>query len=112
MHAGGGLLSNLRQLLDGFGERRDALGLSYPGTIENVSKEVQRDVFVTNHMFTGLRADLAKTFSVSPLFQVAHAFTQGTQTLPPYTFLASFGTPRVCRDSSRRAHLFYVLIRT
>ena len=88
-------LSPFSQYWSAFAERRDALGLSNPGTVENVAREVQRDVFLNNHMFTGLRADLAKTFSASPMFQVAHAFSQGAQGLPPYTFIASFGTPKV-----------------
>lgn len=78
-----------------FSERREALGLSNPGTVENVAREVQKDVFLTNYMFTGLRADLTKAFSVSPLFQVSHAFSMGSQGLPPYTFAALYGTPKV-----------------
>ena len=77
-------------------ERREALGLSNPGTVENIAREVQKDVFLNNYMFTGLRADLTKPFSVSPLFQVSHAFAMGSQGLPPYTFAALYGTPRVC----------------
>jgi mitochondrial import receptor subunit TOM40 len=79
-----------------FSEKREALRLSNPGTVDNIAKEVQREVFLTNYTFTGLRADLTKAFSVSPLFQVSHAFSMGSQGLPPYTFAALFGTSKVC----------------
>lgn len=78
-----------------FSERRAALGLSNPGTVENIAREVQRDVFLNNYTFQGLRADLTKAFSISPLFQVSHAFAMGSQGLPPYTFAALFGTNKV-----------------
>jgi len=80
-----------------FQERRQALGLSNPGTVENIAREVQRDVFLTNYSFSGLRADLTKAFSISPLFQVSHAFSTGSQ-LPPYTLAALFGTSKVCDE--------------
>jgi len=78
-----------------FSERRASLGLSNPGTVENIAREVQRDVFLNNYTFQGLRADLTKGFSMSPLFQVSHAFSMGSQGLPPYTFAALFGTNKV-----------------
>lgn len=76
-------------------ERREALGLSNPGTVENIAREVTRDVFLNNYSFSGLRADLTKAFSIAPLFQVSHAFAMGSQGLPPYTFAALFGTNKV-----------------
>ena len=76
-------------------ELRAALGLPNPGSVENVAREVQKDVFVTNFMFTGLRADLNRPLSVSPLFQYAHAFALGSQGLPPYNFSAIYGTQGV-----------------
>ena len=81
-----------------FSDRRQALGLSNPGTVENIAREVQRDVFLNNYTFSGLRADLTKAFSISPLFQVSHAFSMGSQGLPPYTFAALFGTSKVSDD--------------
>jgi mitochondrial import receptor subunit TOM40 len=78
-----------------FSERRAALGLSNPGTVENIAREVQRDVFLNNYTFSGLRADLTKAFSIAPLFQVSHAFSMGSQGLPPYTFAALFGTSKI-----------------
>lgn len=78
-----------------FSERREALGLPNPGTVDNIAREVQKDVFLTNSMFTGLRADLTKAFSVTPLFHVSHAFAMGSQGLAPYTFATLWGTPKV-----------------
>ncbi|KAH7318554.1 eukaryotic porin/Tom40 [Stachybotrys elegans] len=77
-----------------FSERRAKLGLSNPGSIENLSKEVSRDVFLTNYMFTGVRADLTKVFSVSPLFQVSHQFAMGER-MNPYAFSTMYGTGKV-----------------
>lgn len=85
----------LADTLASFSERRAALGLSNPGTVENIAREVQRDVFLNNYTFSGLRADLTKGFSIAPLFQVSHAFSMGSQGLPPYTFAALFGTSKV-----------------
>ncbi|CRK47234.1 hypothetical protein BN1723_020234, partial [Verticillium longisporum] len=70
--------------VNSFSSRRAKLGLSNPGTVESLSKEVTRDVFLNNYMFTGLRADVTKAFSISPLFQVSHAFAMGER-LNPYT---------------------------
>ena len=78
--------------------RRTALGLPNPGTVDNLAREVQRDVFLNNYAFSGLRADITKAFSISPLFQVSHAFSTGSQGLPPYTLAALFGTNKVRRD--------------
>ncbi|OJD26671.1 hypothetical protein ACJ73_01936 [Blastomyces percursus] len=87
----------LKDAYSSFSTRREALGLSNPGTVENVSREVQKDVLLSNFMFTGLRADLTKVFGMSPLFRVSHAFTMGSQqgTLPPYAFSSMFGSPKV-----------------
>lgn len=87
--------SALLDTYQSFSDKREALGLSNPGTVDNIAREVQRDVFLTNYMFTGLRADLTKAFSVSPLFQVSHAFSMGSQGFPPYTFAALYGTNKV-----------------
>ena len=91
-----GMMETMRNYYSAFMESRARLDLSYPGTVEDVSKEVQRSVYLTNSMFSGLRADLAKSFSASPvLFTTAHAFSVGSQGLPPYTFLSNFGTAKV-----------------
>lgn len=78
-----------------FQTKRAALGLSNPGTVDNIAKEVTRDVFLNNQTFSGLRAELNKSFAINPLFQVSHAFAAGSQQLSPYTFLALFGTQNV-----------------
>jgi len=90
------VLSKLRDAYVSFSDRREALGLPYPGTVDNIAKEVQRDVFLNNQTFTGLRADLTKAFSVAPLFQISHALSMGSQALPPYAYAALYGSPRVC----------------
>ena len=90
------VLKALQETFISFSERRAALGLSNPGSVENVAREVQKDVFLNNLMFTGLRADLNRPLSVSPLFQYAHAFAMGSQQgLPPYGFSAIYGTQGV-----------------
>lgn len=89
------ILVGLADTYISFSERRAALGLSNPGTVENIAREVQRDVFLNNYTFSGLRADLTKAFSMAPLFQISHAFAMGSQGLPPYTFAALFGTNKV-----------------
>ncbi|KAK5122053.1 hypothetical protein LTR85_004299 [Meristemomyces frigidus] len=78
-----------------FQDRRAALGLSNPGTVDNIAAEVQRSVFLTNQTFSGLRAELNKSFSIYPLFQISHAFSAGSQQLSPYTFLALYGTNNI-----------------
>lgn len=77
-----------------FSERRAKLGLPCPGTVENLTKEVQRDVLLNNYMFTGLKADLTKAVSINPLFQVSHQFAMGER-LYPYNFAALYGTSKV-----------------
>jgi len=51
---------------------------------------------LSNYIFDGARADMTKTFSMNPLFQVTHSFALGSQTAPPsYNFGAIFATPQV-----------------
>ena len=85
-----------------FQDRRAALGLSNPGTVDGIAREVQRDVFLSNLTFSGLRAELNKSFSIYPLFQISHAFATGSQMLSPYTFLALYGTNNVSSATSFR----------
>ncbi|RKF83189.1 Mitochondrial import receptor subunit tom40 [Golovinomyces cichoracearum] len=89
------LSSTLADLYTSFSDRRAQLGLKNPGNVENIAREVQRDVLLNNYAFSGLRADITKAFSVSPLFQVSHSFAMGSQALPPYTFAALFGTEKI-----------------
>lgn len=85
---------SLSNAYNAFSERRAKLGLTNPGSVENVAKEVQREVFLTNYMHTGIRADLTKAFSLSPLFQVSHQFAMGER-MQPYAFAALYGTNNV-----------------
>lgn len=71
-------------------EHRKSLDLANPGTIENINKEVSRDVFLHQYFFTGLRADLNKAFSMSPVFQTSHTLSIGSNVLPPYAFSALY----------------------
>lgn len=109
--SGSGIIMNnpamtvLRDISSSFSRQREAMGLSNPGTVDNIAREVQKDVFLTNSMFTGLRADLTRPFSINPLFQVSHAFAMGSQGLPPYTFLALYGTSKVCKTMARRINI-------
>lgn len=89
------VFARLGDVYTAFSERREALGLPNPGSVDNIASEVQRGVFLNNLTFTGLRAELTKAFSVSPLFQVSHALSMGSQGLAPYTFAALYGSPRV-----------------
>lgn len=107
--SGGILLNNpiargFRDVYQSFSDRREKLGLSNPGTVESIAKEVQREVFLTNYMHTGLRADLTKPFSMSPFFQVSHQFAMGER-MQPYAFAAMFGTNKVSLIAHTRIHL-------
>lgn len=89
------LLKTLRNAYSSFSDRRASLGLSNPGTVDNIAREVQKDVFLSNGMFTGLRADFTRPISITPLFQYSHAFAMGSQGIPPYNFSALYGTQKV-----------------
>ncbi|KAI8965726.1 eukaryotic porin-domain-containing protein [Daldinia sp. FL1419] len=82
-----------------FSDRRAKLGLSNPGTVETIAKEVQREVSLANYMHTGIRADLTKAVSLSPLFQVSHQFAMGEHQ-NPYAFAGLFGTNKVFLQGS------------
>lgn len=76
-------------------ERRKAMALTNPGTVDNIGAEVSKDVLLTNYMFSGLRCDLQKIFSVSPLFRLQHGFAMGSNQLPPWQLMAVYGSPSV-----------------
>ncbi|KAI3406504.1 TOM40 [Candida oxycetoniae] len=84
------VFSYLNDVYTTISEHRKNLGLTNPGTIENLNKEVSRDVFLNQYFFTGLRADLNKAFSMSPAFQTSHTLSMGSQVLPPYAFSALY----------------------
>jgi mitochondrial import receptor subunit TOM40 len=89
------IVATLTDTYANLAERRKALGLSNPGTVDGIAREVQRDVLLSNFMFQGLRCDLQKVFSVAPLFRIQHGFAMGSQTLPPWQLMALYGTPKV-----------------
>lgn len=101
-----GVADYLFDIVRGLQERREALGLSNPGTVDRIAHEVQRDVLLNNLTFSGLRAELNKSFSILPLFQISHAFSAGSQYLSPYTFLALYGTNNVRATFSPAAGIF------
>lgn len=71
-------------------EKRRSLDLVNPGTIENLTKEVTREVFPSMYQFTGMRAELNKTFSMNPIFQTSHTFSTGSEQLPKYAFASAY----------------------
>ncbi|KAI9697918.1 MAG: translocase of outer mitochondrial membrane [Candelina mexicana] len=89
------VLSLLRDTYLAFSDRRDSLGLPNPGTVDNIAREVQKEVLLNNYAFSGLRADLTKAFSVTPLFQVSHSFSMSAGGIPPYAFAVLYGSPKV-----------------
>ena len=78
-----------------FSERRKALKLTNPGTVDNIAREIQKDVLCTNFMFQGLRADFQKVFSLAPLFRIQHGFQMGPNVPSPYNLMALYGTSNV-----------------
>ena len=109
------ITATIHDSLTSLSDRRKALGLSNPGTIDSVSREVQRDVLCTNYMFSGLRADSQKLFSLAPAVRVQHGLALGSQSLPPYQLLAVYGTNnvrfarlgRVARQKTNRPRHIY-----
>ncbi|OAP56978.1 hypothetical protein AYL99_09090 [Fonsecaea erecta] len=79
----------------GLSARRKLLGLENPGTVDNIAREVQKDVLLSNFMFSGLRCDLQKVFSINPLFRLQHGFAMGSQALPPWQLMALYGNSDV-----------------
>ncbi|KAG7879950.1 hypothetical protein KL905_001443 [Ogataea polymorpha] len=74
-------------------QHRQSLDLINPGTMENINKEVAKDVFLNQMQFSGLRADISKTFAMNPIFQVSHGLSIGGQ-LPAYSFTAMVGNEK------------------
>ena len=95
---------SFRPYIDQFSEWRNRLGLQNPGTIEGLHKEVQRDVFLTNFAFSGMKADLGRSFCANPLFQVQHSFSAGSSQVAPWSFLSMYAT-----DNVRSTGIIYFL---
>ncbi|KDQ60810.1 hypothetical protein JAAARDRAFT_151570 [Jaapia argillacea MUCL 33604] len=78
-----------------FSKWRSDLGLPNPGSVENLQKEV-KSTHLTNYIFDGARADLTKSLSANPVFQVTHSFALASQTASPsYNFGAVFANQNV-----------------
>jgi len=83
-----------------FSKWREVLDLPNPGTVENLQKEV-KTTQLTNFAFDGGRADLTKSLSMNPAFQVTHSFALGSQTATPsYNFGAVYMTPKIFLQGS------------
>lgn len=52
--------ARLMELYNSFQEKRAALGLSHPGTIDGIAREVERDVLLNNYAFVGLDFDVER----------------------------------------------------
>jgi mitochondrial import receptor subunit TOM40 len=91
------VVATVKDAYTSFSDRRAALGLTNPGTTDNIAREVQKEVLLSNFMFTGLRAELTKTFGLmNPIFRLSHAFSMGSQgVMPPYALSAMYGSPKV-----------------
>ena len=117
--------SPLTNFYNRFVSWRRSLELPNPGSVENLQKEVKSkgssqyiyrcisnhstDTHLTNFFFDGGRADLSKSLSVNPIFQVALSFALGSQTaLPSYNFGAVFANNNV-RASARCCHMLFRL---
>ncbi|BGP32475.1 translocase of outer mitochondrial membrane [Rhodotorula toruloides] len=95
-----GFLAPVGNLLDRLDAARDRLNLPDPGKHEDLGREVKL-THLTNYTFDGARADLAKTLSQVPAFQVTHSFAAGAQGGPmgginpgTYNFGAVYATPK------------------
>jgi mitochondrial import receptor subunit TOM40 len=95
-----------------FAQWREELNLPNPGTVESLQREVKRPsispllllgpfayffvylspvVHLASYAFDGGRADLNKSLSINPIFQVQHSFHLGSQFAPSsYSFGAIF----------------------
>ena len=58
------------------------------------------ETLLSNFFYDGARADMVKTLSVNPIFQVTHAFSMGATSAqgpvpPSYNFGAVYGSDKV-----------------
>src|ERR1700722_19501575 len=90
-------ISPLTNACNRYSEWRSSFGLPNPGTVEQLQEEVKGDLFfvfnvfldailipsqatlATSFLFEGGRADLTKSLSANPAFQVTHSFALGSQ---------------------------------
>jgi len=86
---------SFRNYIEKFSDWRDRLGLTNPGTVEGIHKEVSTGVFLNNYAFSGMKAEVGRALSANPLFQVQHAFSAGSSQAPPWSFLSIYSTDDV-----------------
>ncbi|KAH7926323.1 hypothetical protein BV22DRAFT_1104412 [Leucogyrophana mollusca] len=93
-------IAPLTNVFSRFSQWRKSLDLPNPGSVENLQKEV-KTTHLTNFIFDGARADLTKSLSMNPAFQVTHSFALGSQTAAPsYNFGAVFANSNVFLQGS------------
>ncbi|KAG8217537.1 eukaryotic porin-domain-containing protein, partial [Butyriboletus roseoflavus] len=93
-------ISPLTSLYGRLAEWRKSLDLPNPGAVENLQKEI-KSTHLTNFMFDGARADLSKSLSINPAFQISHSFNLGSQVAAPsYNFGAVYATNSVLLQGS------------
>ncbi|GAA5987356.1 hypothetical protein JCM5350_005638 [Sporobolomyces pararoseus] len=93
-------LSPLTNLIEKIDHARDRLALPEPGKFEDLGREVKL-THLSNYTFDGARADLSKTLSQVPAFQVTHSFALGSNGGPmggispgTYNFGAVYATSK------------------
>lgn len=99
------LFSYINKAYTSIQKRRSSLGLTNPGTAENVNREVARDVCLTPFFYSGLRADVSKSFSLQPAFQVSHALSLGSPVLPSYAFAVAFANEKTLLQGNIEADM-------
>jgi mitochondrial import receptor subunit TOM40 len=88
-------ISPLTNVWNRYSEWRTGFGLPNPGQVEHLQKEIKATL-ATNFLFEGGRADLTKSLSMSPAFQVTHSFALGSQATPSsYNFGAVFANENI-----------------
>jgi len=89
------VISPLTNAWNYYSEWRKGFGLPNPGSSEQMQKEVKATL-ATNYLFEGGRADLTKSLSMNPAFQVTHSFALGSQGAPSsYNFAAIFANENI-----------------
>ncbi|KAK0521591.1 translocase of outer mitochondrial membrane [Tilletia horrida] len=91
-----GFLGVFGRAYDAFARARANLDLPYPGLPERINHEAMQ-TFTTNHLFDGVRFDLAKGASINPMFHVSHNFHLGASQAPmgTYSFSTMYGTDEI-----------------
>ena len=89
--SGNALVRGLTDSWKSFSKRKEELGLSNPGSVEGVSRELHQQTLLDNFTFQGLRAEYSKLINFqNPMFQIAHALSIGGNGGSPYTLSTMF----------------------